>query len=229
MSRETKDTEKDILCVDNAANMVTRIQLKLLAMLKKCPFKTRTEYHIINNVIEAKIEILSDKRRNSTTNCVGKKSREKRRIRRQMERDKMKQNQHKQPVQKHSVSGDTAQKQQPVQKQSVSSDTAQKQNLQSVQNVDVFLSNLAKVKRSSSSLVSCRKFQTGQDGPEPATHTGKPAAAGVSSTEPQGRHQVGDKTTHLVNLIDHKITQLNEKVTIIQKEKFVLHDEMAKV
>ena len=85
MSRETKDTEKDILCVDNAANMVTRIQLKLLAMLKKCPFKTRTEYHIINNVIEAKIEILSDKRRNSTTNCRGKRSREKRRIRRQME------------------------------------------------------------------------------------------------------------------------------------------------
>ena len=140
MSRETNDAVKNIQCVHNAENEVTRIQLKLLAMLKKCPFKTRTEYHIINNVIEAKIEILSDKRRNSTTNCVGKKSREKRRIRRQMERDKMKQNQHKQPVQKHSVSGDTAQKQQPVQKQSVSSDTAQKQNLQSVQNVDFFLS-----------------------------------------------------------------------------------------
>ena len=126
-----------------------------------------------------------------------------------MERDKMQQNEHQQLVLKQSVSGDTAQKQQPVQKQSVSSDTAQKQNLQSVQNVDVFLSNLAKVKRSSSSLVSCRKFQTGQDRP--------------------GRHQVGDNTKHLVTLIDHKMTQLSERVSIIQKEKFVLHDEMAKV
>ena len=70
MSRETKDTEKDILCVDNAANMVTRIQLKLLAMLKKCPFKTLTRYHIIDNVIEAKIEILSDKIRKLNTNCL---------------------------------------------------------------------------------------------------------------------------------------------------------------
>ena len=32
-----------------------------------------------------------------------------------------------------------------------------------------------------------------------------------------------------MTLIDHKMTQLSERVSIIQKEKFVLHDEMAKV
>ena len=98
----------------------------------------------------------------------------------------MEQDHHQQPVQKHSVADDTEQKHQPVERKSISVATGQKKNLQSGKNVDVFLSNLAKVKRSSSSLVSCRKFQTGQDGPEPATHTGKPTAAGVCSTEPHG-------------------------------------------
>ena len=137
----------------------------------------------------------------------------------------MEQDHHQQPVQKHSVADDTEQKHQPVEKKSISVAKGQKKNLQSGQNVDVFLSNQVKV----SSLDSCRNFQTGQNGPAPATHTGKPPAAGVCRTEPHGCHQVGDNTKHLVDLMGHKITQLSEKVTMIEKERFVLHDELSKV
>ena len=114
-------SEQSINSVDNAENVMHGLQMRILATINRCRNKTRVEYKIIENVIDLKIEIMPEDRRQLKRNSGGKASRVKRRNKRKMEQDH-----HQQPVQKHSVADDTEQKHQPIERKSISVATGRK-------------------------------------------------------------------------------------------------------